>query len=38
MKIKVYRYDWNTQKEETLDEWVINDKGGHKRFEVVINR
>jgi len=38
MKIKVYRYDWNTQKEETLDELVINDKGGHKRFEVIINQ
>ncbi|MCG2722474.1 MAG: hypothetical protein L6290_10750, partial [Thermodesulfovibrionales bacterium] len=38
LKIKVYKYDWSTQKEETLNEWVINDKGGHKRFEVIINQ
>jgi hypothetical protein len=38
LKIKVYKYDWNTSKETTLNEWVITDKGGKKSFEIEINK
>jgi hypothetical protein len=38
LKIKVYKYDWNTSKETTLNEWVITDKGGSKSFEIEINK
>ncbi|MDQ7787184.1 MAG: hypothetical protein RDU01_06210 [Thermodesulfovibrionales bacterium] len=38
IKIKVYKYDWNTSKETTLNEWVITDKEGRKSFEIEINK
>ncbi|MEW6585400.1 MAG: hypothetical protein AB1442_07275 [Nitrospirota bacterium] len=38
LKIKVYKYDWNTGKETVLEEWVMTDKGGRKSFQVAISR
>ena len=38
LKIRVYKYDWDTHKEEVLKEWIANDQGGSKSFEVVIGK
>lgn len=38
IKIRVYKYDWDTRKEEVLKELIINDQGGSRSFEVVIGK
>ena len=38
LKIRVYKYDWDTSKEEVLKEWIVNDQGGSGSFEVVIGK
>ncbi len=38
LKIKVYRNDWDNGKEDLLNEWVINDEGGRKSFEITVSR
>ncbi len=36
LRIKAYRHNKQTGKEEFIDEWVMDDKGGSRRFEVYI--
>jgi hypothetical protein len=36
LKLKLYRYDWNSSQEEVLVEWVLNDTGGKKSYEVML--
>jgi hypothetical protein len=38
LNIKVYRRDWQSGKDDVINEWTLNDKGGRKSFEVTINR
>jgi hypothetical protein len=38
LNIKVYKRDWGSGKDEVINEWTLNDKGGRKSFEFVINR
>ncbi|MEW6416978.1 MAG: hypothetical protein AB1480_02525 [Nitrospirota bacterium] len=38
IKIRVYKYDWDTRKEEVLKEWIVNDLGGSRSFEVIIGK
>lgn len=38
LKIKVYKYDWDKGREDLINEWVINDKGGGKSLEVELNK
>jgi len=38
LNIKVYRRDWQRGKDDVINEWTLNDKGGRKSFEVTINR
>jgi len=37
LKLKVYRYDWNTNQETVLAEWVLNDPQGTKTYEVTLD-
>jgi hypothetical protein len=32
--LKVYRYDWDTQTEDVIGEWTVEDEGGERTFEV----
>jgi len=36
MKIKVYSYNWDSGSEQVINEWVINDSGGNRSFEVFL--
>lgn len=38
LKIEVYRKGWDNGKEDVLNEWVINDEGGRKSFEITVER
>jgi hypothetical protein len=38
LNIKVYRRDWQSGKDDIINEWTLNDKGGRKSFEVTITR
>jgi hypothetical protein len=38
IKIRVYKYNWDTRKEEVLKEWIFNDQGGSKSLEVIIGK
>ena len=37
LNMKVYRRDWQSGKDDVINEWTLNDKGGRKSFEVTIN-
>jgi hypothetical protein len=38
LNIKVYSRDWQSGKDDVINEWTLNDKGGRKSFEVIINK
>lgn len=36
IKIKLYRYDWDTKQENVIGEWSLNDEGGSRSFTVQV--
>lgn len=36
IKVKLYRYDWDTKQENVISEWSLNDEGGSRSFTVQV--
>lgn len=36
MKIRVYKYNWESGSEQVINEWVLTDSGGKQSFEVFL--
>ena len=37
LELKVYRYDWQSGEETVLATWILEDQGGQKQFEIMLN-